>query len=326
MTSRAASTGRSGTSPGSPEARGTMRAMVHDPATASGLCLGRVVVPEPGPSQVLVGVSAISLNYGELAYLAERQPPGAVPGWDAAGTVLAAAADGSGQPVGTPVATFGWAGGWAEQRTVDTDQLAVVPAGLDAAQAAAVPVAGVTALRALRRLGPVLGRRVLITGASGGVGRFAVQLAAHAGAHVVAATGASGRARGLTDLGARQTTQDISTLAPVDAVIDTVGGAVLEAAFALLAPGAILLSVGSAAAAPAAIDFEAARRRGGGRIEAFSVGSAFGPDLAYLLELLADGRLDPQIGWRVPWQDIDRAAHALLERRVQGKAVLEVTP
>ena len=93
--------------------------------------------------------------------------------------------------VGARVVTFGWAAGWAELRAVDTGELAVLPDGVDHDAAAALPVAGVTALRALRRLGPVLGRRVLITGASGGVGRFAVQLAARAGAHVVAAAGRS---------------------------------------------------------------------------------------------------------------------------------------
>jgi NADPH:quinone reductase-like Zn-dependent oxidoreductase len=68
----------------------------------------------------------------------------------------------------------------------EAGSLAEVPATVDLAQAAGLPVAGVAALRALRAAGPLLGRRVLITGASGGVGRFAVRLASIAGGHVIA--------------------------------------------------------------------------------------------------------------------------------------------
>ena len=98
--------------------------------------------------------------------------------------------------------TLGWSGAWAELRAVDTGELAVLPDGVEHGAAATLPVAGVTALRALRRTGPALGRRVLITGASGGVRRFAVQLAARAGAHVIAAVGRPERGAGLAELGA----------------------------------------------------------------------------------------------------------------------------
>ena len=131
--------------------------------------------PVPGPSQALVRVAATSLNFADVAFLHDRKAPGAVPGFDAAGVVVSAAGDGSGPPAGDRVVTFGWSGGWAELRAVETTEVAVVPDGVEIGLAAAIPVAGVTALRALRRLGSLVGRRVLITGASGGVGRFAVQ-------------------------------------------------------------------------------------------------------------------------------------------------------
>jgi NADPH:quinone reductase-like Zn-dependent oxidoreductase len=181
-----------------------MRALLVDPSSETGFRLGETADPAPAPHQALVEVKTISLNYGEVSggYGAEE---GKVQGWDAAGVVVKAAADGSGPEVGSRVVTFAFGGGgWAQLRAVDVAELAVLPDNVDFAKAAALPVAAVTALRALRRFGSVLGRRVLVTGAAGGVGRFAVQLAALAGAHVIASVGSVARGEGLKELGARK--------------------------------------------------------------------------------------------------------------------------
>jgi hypothetical protein len=77
---------------------------------------------------------------------------------------------------------------------------------------------------------------------------------------------------------------------------------------------------------PTSINFEEARLRGGGRIEAFVVGSGFGPDLSFLVGLVAAGELYPQVGWRGPWEEAAATAGALLGRQVRGKAVLEMSP
>lgn len=304
-----------------------MRALVYDPAARHGLRLGEAPDPVPGPGQALVRIAATSLNFGEVIYLSKNYSPGGVAGWDASGVVVAADAEGSGPVAGARVATFGWAGGWAELRAVDTGELAVLPDAVDHGAAAALPVAGVTALRALRQLGPVLGRRVLITGASGGVGRFAVQLAARAGAQVVAAVGRPERGAGLAELGAAEVVSGglAGVREPVSGVIDNVGGQLLADAYALLAPGGLAVSVGKASREPTTIDFEQARlANGGARIEAFVVGPGFGPDLAYLASLVASGELDPQVGWRGGWERAGDAAEALLTRTVAGKAVLDV--
>ena len=305
-----------------------MQALLHDPDAAHGLRLGEAARPEPGASQVLIEVAATSLNFGELAFLDRRTAPGAVAGWDAAGTVRTAAVDGSGPSVGTRVVTFGWSGAWAQSRVVETGELAVLPQAVDFAAAAALPVAGVTALRAVRRLGAVVGRRVLITGASGGVGRFAVQIAALAGAHVIAAVGSPARGVGLAELGAAEVVVGLGDIRErVDRALDNVGGQMLADVLQLVRPGGHVLSVGMASLEPTTIDFEQVRLRAGGAlIEPFTVGSGFGADLPYLVSLLAAGKLDPQVGWRGPWDRAGEAAAALLGRRVRGKAVLDVAP
>lgn len=309
-----------------------MRALVHDPEAPAGIRSEHVPEPVPAAGQALIEVHAVALNFTEVAYTAESTPPGTVLGLDAAGVVVQQAADGSGPPAGTRVVTFGWdAGGWAERRAVDTDELAVLPEGVDPGVASTLPAAGVTALRAVRDLGPVLGRRVLVTGASGGVGRFAVQLAARAGAHVIASVGSPARGEGLRELGAAEIVIGPGQVgAPVFGVLDNVGGGQLAEAFGLLEDGGVLQSIGRASREPTTIDFEAERRTGRRkRLEVFTVGNpgygpTFGPDLRTLVGLLASGALTPQIGWRGSWERVAEAAEALMGRRVLGKAVLDV--
>jgi NADPH:quinone reductase-like Zn-dependent oxidoreductase len=119
----------------------------------------------------------------------------------------------------------------------------------------------------------------------------------------------------------------VAEIGPVDHVLDNVGGPLLAEVFALVTAGGAALSIGQAARRPTTVDFEAERRRAGGRrLEPFVVGSDFGSDLAVLLDLVARDRLDPQIGWRGSWDRVAEAAAALRERRLTGKAVLEVAP
>lgn len=293
-----------------------MLAIVYAPHSPNDLQLGAVPEPEPADDQLVIAVRATSLNFGEVVYMAERQQAGHVAGNDSAGVVLRAAADGSGPPVGTRVAGFSPAGAWAQRHAVATSQLTVLPDSVDLASAAALPAEATTALRAVEKLGPIIGRRVLVTGASGGVGRFAVQLAALAGAHVIAAVGRPERGAGLLDLGAAEVVVDL----------DNVGGPLLTRAFGLLASGGLLLSIGSASLESSTVDFEAQRLRArGSRIEAFAAGShPVHDDLERLVALLDGGRLDPQIGWRGDWTSFGEAIEALRGRLVAGKAVLDV--
>jgi NADPH2:quinone reductase len=303
-----------------------VQALVHDPDTASSLRRTEVPDPVPGPGEALIAVAAASFNFLDLAYGGGIHGVGGVPGEDAAGVVVTPTSDGP--PQGSRVVTFAMGGALAQRRVVAAADLVVVPDGVDLAAAAALPAAGVTALRAVRRLGSVLGRRVLVTGASGGVGRFAVQLAALAGAHVVAHVGSAARGAGLRELGAAEVVTDLAGLAPVHGVVENVGGPLLAATVGVLAEGGLALSVGQASGQPTTIDFEAERQRGGHRaVEVFTVGTGytgFGADIEELLGLVAAGRLDPQIGWRGSWDRADEAVEALRGRQVAGKAVVEI--
>lgn len=243
-----------------------------------------------------------------------------------------AAADGSGPAAGTPVVALGPDGGWAELRAVDTRLLGTVPAGADLGAVSTVPVAATSALRALRRIGPLLGARVLVTGATGGAGRYAVQLARRAGSHVVASTGDPGaHGAGLRALGAHEVVRGPGACGGlVDGVIDMVGGPQLVAAFERLAAGGTLVSVGHSSGEPEVFPYGALLATDGRHDRAITTfyllaDSGLGPDLTWLAHQVAAGELDPQIAWRGGWERAGEAVRALVERRLHGKAVLDLS-
>jgi NADPH:quinone reductase-like Zn-dependent oxidoreductase len=218
------------------------------------------------------------------------------------------------------VVTFAWNEGWAEQRVVNVGDLAVLPDSVEIGTAAALPVAGVTALRALRACGDLRGQRVLITGASGGVGRFAVQLADQMGAFVIGLVSSAARGEGLTALGADQVITSLDELSePVAAVLENVGGETFNAAMDRLREDGVMVRIGRASGT-----YGEVQPTGNQRVIPFNMGSGLAADLAYLVDLLAAGKLDVQIGWRGSWERIDEAAQALLNRQFVGKAVLDV--
>jgi NADPH2:quinone reductase len=135
-----------------------------------------------------------------------------------AGVVVRAARDGVGPAQGSRVVAHPTAEGWAERVAMPVDRIAELPDPISFEVAAALPLAGLTALRLLRALGSVSSQRILLTGAAGGVGHYFVELAAAQGALVTAVAGTERRGRRLRELGAAEV---VASLA--DAVVDDRG-------------------------------------------------------------------------------------------------------
>ena len=304
-----------------------MLGYVTDPSAPAGIVRREVPEPQPGPHDVLVEVGAFAVNRGELSLIQQRSS-GWAPGQDVAGVVVAAAGDGTGPAAGTRVVGIADGGGWSERVPVPSHRVAALPDSATFAEAASLPVAGLTALRALRTGGSLLGRRVLITGASGGVGSFAVQLARAAGARVSALVSSKARAEVVTGLGAAEVLTELGPdTGPFDLVLDGVGGQVLTAAVRRLAPGGLVTAYGVASGERSDIafyDFSGAAP--GGRVQGFFVYATgeqtFGEDLALLAGMVADGRLIPQVGDPRDWADAAGSVIALRERQATGKVVL----
>lgn len=307
-----------------------MRALVADPDAPEGTRLAEAPEPETAPDEVLVTVHAVSLNRGEVRGLT-RLPPATVPGWDVAGVVAREAADGTGPGAGTRVVGLVRSGAWAERAAVPTGWLAPLPDEVSFAAAASLPVAGLTAYRALALGGFGVGRQVLVTGASGGVGRLALQLAARGGAEVVGLAGSDRRLDGLDELDATVLLELGEEHGPFDLALDSVGGGTLGAAIRRIAPGGLVVTFGNSAGAAADLNPRSLYRHApGARIRGLFVfeelartGTA-ARDLAVLAALVADGSLDPQVALEVGWDEADRAIVALRERQVAGKAVLRL--
>jgi NADPH:quinone reductase len=303
-----------------------MRAIVATPKGAARTELrDSIPVPEPAPDEALVDVRAFAVNRGELTLVATRDEW--IPGQDVAGVVARRAADGSGPPERTRVAGLAEWHGWAEQVPVPTVRMAVLPESVTDVQAAALPMAGTTAANVLREGPPLLGARVLVTGASGGVGRFAVQLAVLGGASVTAVARPE-RADAMRGLGATDVVAATADAADAafDLVLESDGGASLTAAFAKVGQGGTIVTFGNSSREPSQVSFPdfAGREAQLRSYFSFLHAAQAGERLELLVGLVAEGRLDPGVGLEASWEDLDDALQALADREVSGKVVLTV--
>ncbi|HKW92549.1 MAG TPA: zinc-binding dehydrogenase [Methylomirabilota bacterium] len=304
------------------------RAVVVDPEAPGRLVIRSVADPVPDRGEAIVRVRAISLNRGEVRR-STMAPAGWRPGWDLAGHVERAASDGSGPKAGARVVGFLPEGAWAERVAVSTQALAALPEKVTFSQAATFPVAGLTAMHALTKNGTILGKRVLVTGATGGVGDFAVQLARLGGAHVTAAVRRADQSAAVRQLGAHEVTvgDEIPASPKYDLVIESVGGRTLGGALAALERSGVCVTLGVSAASEVTFDARTFFAAGRTQLYGFYLFTELGNEpasigLRRLADLVAAGQLAPHISVEKSWAEIAQVAADLIARKYPGKAVL----
>ncbi len=303
-------------------------AVVVGPAAPGRLAIAPVPEPAPERGEAIIRVRALSLNRGEVRR-SGMAAAGWRPGWDLAGVVERAAADGSGPVVGSRVVGFLPEGAWAQRVAVPKNALAVLPDKVTFSQAATFPVAGLTALLALSKAGPLLGKRVLVTGATGGVGDFAVQLARLGGAHVTASVRRADQVPAVRALGAHDVIvgDEIPRSPKHDLIVESVGGKTLGSALAALERAGVCVTLGVSASAEVTFDAREFFVAGRSTLYGLYLFTEFGNEpasvgLRRLTELVATGQLMPHISLERPWKEIGQVAQDLMARRFQGKAVL----
>jgi NADPH:quinone reductase-like Zn-dependent oxidoreductase len=287
--------------------------------------------PEPAPTEVLVRVAGAGVNPVDWKVRARGgflgDPPFTV-GWDVAGTVEKLGPGVTRFAVGDRV--FGMprfpkqAACYAEYVTSPSRQLARTPAGLSDVEAAAIPLAALTAWQALVETADVRpGQRVLVLAAAGGVGHFAVQIAKARGAHVIG-TARSAKHGFLAELGADEavdyTEQPVEdAVADVDVVLDLVGDESTARAVGTLRDGGLFVVV------PSAAGLDPLKEAAGDRVRV--TGILVEPDragLEALAGLVDSGHLRPHVSATFPLEDAARAHEAGETGRTQGKLVLTV--
>ncbi len=276
--------------------------------------------PEPQEGEVLIAVRAASINPIDWKFrrgIVPKQLP-AVLGNDISGTVESSRGEGFAE--GEDVFGFSSSGGYAEFAVAPAQAIAKKPAGVSHAQAAAIPVSGLTAWQAVfDRGGLQSGQTLLVAGAAGGVGHFAVQFGKHAGARVIG-TGSARNREFVLGLGADEyvdyASQDVAeVVSDADVVFDTVGGQTTGTLIPTVREGGVLVVI--AAAPPEA---EAAAR--GFRAEPLSM-TTNAEQLAKVAELVAAGEVKVEIAEILPLADVAKA-HELSEAgHTRGKLVLK---
>jgi NADPH:quinone reductase-like Zn-dependent oxidoreductase len=305
----------------------TMRALRATGEAAQPLAFATVPIAEAKAGETLVRVHAISLNAGEVRRAPSRAP-GDPLGWDFAGTVARGPRTGA-----RVVGLMPDQGAWAEYVSAPDAYLAELPDGVSFEEAATLPVAGLTALRALRHGAPLAGKHVLISPGTGGAGLFAIQLAAREGARVTASTRRADAAAQLRAAGAETIAigepSALRDHAPYDVVLESLGGAALATALASLAPDGIVIHFGQSVSGETTFASNAFYLTGGARLYGFVLfheaeKHPVGADLGFLAELVARSQLATNIEATIAFDEFLTAFERKSTAGRQGKIVVRV--
>jgi len=310
-----------------------IHAAVVDPNAPGHVAIHDVDAPVPARNEALVRFMAASLNQGEVRY-AETMEPGHSIGWDLAGVIEQPASDGSGPPAGARVVGFVRTGAWAEMVAVPTNSLAVLPDNVTFEEASTLPVAGLTALYMLEKGHGLLGRNVLVTGANGGVGLFALQLAKLMGADVTALI----RREEYRDLVKKHGADHVVVSedggaacdhAPYRLIAESVGGQVLANCLSLIEPDGICVTIGNSSQTETTFNAWTIIHNGRTTLYGFILFTELGIEpasvgLARLAKLVSEGKLKPQITVEEPFDKVGEVARDLMDRKIPGKAVIRM--
>lgn len=301
--------------------------------------------PVPGPGQVLIRIRAAALNRGDLSRRrGGAQTPPALPfiiGWDAAGDVVSSGPGASGFPTGQRVVSLLPHGGYAELAVGPADLTVAIPDGVSYDEAAALPVAYLTAWVALlQTMGLKAGESCLIQAASSGVGMAAVQIAKHVvkAGLVITTAGSDDKVARAKTLGADHAinysssdflteTMRLTNGRGVDVVLEVVGGDVFKRSQQALAEGGRLVSAGRSSGEAAEVDLELASRKH--QIVTTTWGAMGGAANDYradalkrILQLVKDGTLKVIIDKTFPLSQTAEAHRYLAGRNQFGKVLL----
>jgi NADPH:quinone reductase-like Zn-dependent oxidoreductase len=285
-----------------------LAARLHTPGL-EGLTVDEIERPQAKPGEAVVEVHAAAITRDELEWPVDRLP--AIPSYELSG-VVAAVADVQGVAAGDEVfalTPFDRDGVAAEYAVVPASVLAPKPSTLDHVATAAIPLAALSAWQGLFDHGRLeAGERVIISGAAGGVGHLATQLARWRGAHVIG-TASRGSLDAVRELGAHEVIESPETLAPVDLVFDTVGG---ELSAARLRPGGRLVSVSEEPPEAEGID------------AVYFVVEPNRDQLVEIARLADEGALRPSVDSVYALSDATAAFERNQARGKRGKVVLRV--
>jgi len=282
-----------------------------------GLTVEMIQTPQARAGQALVEVHAAALTRDELEWPVDRLP--AIPCYELSGVVVAVAGDVERVAVGEAVyalTRFDRDGVAADYAAVPASLLAPKPSTLDHVESAAIPLPALSAWQGLFDHGRLRAeQRALVTGAAGGVGQFATQLARWRGAHVVGVA-SPGSLEAARDLGAHEVVDGsgggLEDVDPFDLLFDTVGGDLLGRARALVRPGGRVVSVAEEPQPPATD-------------AVYFVVEPSSEQLVQIARLVEGGVIRPLVDSVFPLSDARAAFERSLARGKRGKVVLRVS-